>query len=182
MISSLVLDDQIETENSTSRQLPARVCSSPHHNCQCAAAPLQSKFVFDLRLNIKQKISETTYRSAPKINTIIRLRDLLCYKMNKCFSECESIHATADTIIRVGVCVYPDTRSQSFLYPEAVDAEGVLGRRSHIGPDRCLAHRSLVSSSSCRGPSSKNSFTTLPEGPKAKSQHAKSYEKKPHYS
>lgn len=91
LVLSLVLDDQIETVNKMRRQTPASVCSSPHHNCQ-RAAPLQSKFAFDLRLNIKHKIFEAMYRSAPKINIIIRLRDLFRYRMNKCFSECESIH------------------------------------------------------------------------------------------
>lgn len=38
------------------------------------------------------------------------------------------MHVAVDTIIR-----YPDTQSQSFLFPKALDAEAVLGRRSHIG-------------------------------------------------
>lgn len=78
LILSLALADQTETENSMRRQIPARVCASPHQCCQCAA-PLQSKFVFDLRLIIKHKIFEATYRSAPKINTVIRIRDLLYF-------------------------------------------------------------------------------------------------------
>lgn len=32
------------------------------------------------------------YRSAPKINIVIRLRDLFCYKMNKELPEREGIH------------------------------------------------------------------------------------------
>lgn len=78
LILSLALADQIETENSMRRQIPARACASPHQHCQ-RAAPLQSKFVFDLRLNIKHKIFVATYRSAAKINTVIRMRDLLYF-------------------------------------------------------------------------------------------------------
>lgn len=71
-----------------------------------------------------------------------------------------SEYVEVDTIIYVGVCVYPDTLSQSFLYPEALDAEAVLGKRSHeyCLPPSLIRSYSLISSSSCHSPSSKNSL------------------------
>lgn len=53
LILSLALDDQTETGNSVRSQIQVLfLCSSPHQYFQCAAS-LQSKFVFDLRYNIK---------------------------------------------------------------------------------------------------------------------------------
>lgn len=49
------------------------------------------------------------------------------------------MYAVSGNPICAGVCVYPDTLSQSFIYPEALDAEGVLGRCIHIGPGYCLS-------------------------------------------
>lgn len=70
---------------------------------------------------------------------------------------------TCGSIICVQDCVYPDTRSQSFLYPEALDAEA--GKTQPylawaLSPflSRSLLQYSLISSSSCHGPSSKNSL------------------------
>lgn len=84
----------IKSRQKTAREDKLQLESVPLHTTTVSVLlRFKSKFVFDLRLNIKQKMSEATYRSASKINIIIRLRDLLCYKTNKCFSECESIHA-----------------------------------------------------------------------------------------
>lgn len=54
LILSLALGDrdEMETENRMRREIQVGICCSPHQYCQCAAL-LQSKFVFDLRFNIK---------------------------------------------------------------------------------------------------------------------------------
>lgn len=88
LILSLALDDQIEKEkqhektaSSSSLFLPTPQLSA------CCSASVQ--VCFRLETKYQRRKFEATYRSVPKINTILRLRDLFCYKTNKCLPERE---------------------------------------------------------------------------------------------
>lgn len=61
-------------------------------------------------------------------------------------------------VIGSGVCVYPDILIQSFLYPEAIDAEGVLAPLDLDASSFLSLFTHSIFDSSCNCPSSKNSL------------------------
>lgn len=132
----------------------------PYHHPRWVT-PRQIKFVSDLRL-LNKRDSWIKYRSATKVDLVIRLRDLilLARPINSFLNMKNMLHA-AFGIVDAQVCVYPHTPSQSFLFPEAIDAEGVLAildLNTFSLPHKLTHSYSFISDSFCQGPSSKNSL------------------------